>query len=59
MTANGWFAAHPSGSKAVDKIYAESFQGEAHLRRLIDDGQALIDKALAAVPQHNVGRGHR
>jgi phosphoglucomutase len=40
----------------VYKIYAESFQGETHLRRLIDEAQALIDKALAAVPRQTVGR---
>jgi phosphoglucomutase len=56
MTANGWFAARPSGTEDVYKIYAESFQGETHLRRLIDEAQALIDKALAAVPRQTVGR---
>ena len=44
MTANGWFAARPSGTENMYKIYAESFLGETHLRRLIDDAQALIDK---------------
>ena len=58
MTANGWFAARPSGTEDVYKIYAESFQGETHLRRLIDEAQALIDKALAAVPRQTVGGGH-
>jgi phosphoglucomutase len=58
LTANGWFAARPSGTEDVYKIYAESFQGETHLRRLIDEAQALIDKALASVPQQNVGGGH-
>jgi phosphoglucomutase len=58
MTANGWFAARPSGTEDVYKIYAESFQGETHLRRLIDDAQALIGKALAAVPRQDVGGGH-
>lgn len=58
MTANGWFAARPSGTENVYKIYAESFQGETHLRRLIDDAQALIDKALASVPQESEGGGH-
>jgi phosphoglucomutase len=58
ITANGWFAARPSGTEDVYKIYAESFQGEDHLRRLIDDAQALIDKALAALPQQHVGGSH-
>ena len=58
MTANGWFAARPSGTEDVYKIYAESFQGEDHLHRLLDDAQALIDKALTAVPQQHVGGSH-
>jgi phosphoglucomutase len=58
MTANGWFAARPSGTEDVYKIYAESFEGETHLHRLIDDAQALIDKALASVPQQSEGGGH-
>ena len=53
MTANGWFAARPSGTEDVYKIYAESFEGETHLRRLIDDAQALIDKALASAPHQD------
>jgi phosphoglucomutase len=54
-TANGWFAARPSGTEEVYKIYAESFQGEDHLHRLLDDAQALIDKALAAAPRQSLG----
>ena len=50
VTENGWFAARPSGTEDVYKIYAESFQGEDHLRRIIDDAQALIAKTLEAVP---------
>ena len=57
-TANGWFAARPSGTEDVYKIYAESFQGEDHLHRLLDDAQALIDKALSTAPQVNSGGGH-
>jgi phosphoglucomutase len=58
-TANGWFAARPSGTEDVYKIYAESFQGEDHLHRLLDDAQALIDKALTTGPRSNSGGGHR
>ena len=57
-TANGWFAARPSGTEDVYKIYAESFQGEDHLHRLLDDAQTLIDKALAITPGPNSGGGH-
>ncbi|HZU28308.1 MAG TPA: phosphoglucomutase (alpha-D-glucose-1,6-bisphosphate-dependent) [Bryobacteraceae bacterium] len=42
MSANGWFAARPSGTENVYKVYAESFLGEAHLRRIQQDAQALI-----------------
>jgi phosphoglucomutase len=45
---SGWFAARPSGTEEIYKIYAESFDGDAHLRRLLDEAQALVDKAIAA-----------
>jgi phosphoglucomutase len=47
-TANGWFAARPSGTEAVYKIYAESFRGEDHLRQIQAEAQAFIAKAGAA-----------
>ncbi|MGZ7066041.1 MAG: phosphoglucomutase (alpha-D-glucose-1,6-bisphosphate-dependent) [Candidatus Aminicenantales bacterium] len=46
--ASDWFAARPSGTENIYKIYAESFRGEAHLRRIIREAQAIVDKALAA-----------
>ncbi|MFG6179539.1 phosphoglucomutase [Halomonas sp. THAF12] len=45
-TANGWFAARPSGTEPLYKIYAESFCGEAHLQSLIDEAQAKLDAVL-------------
>ncbi len=42
VTANGWFAARPSGTENVAKVYAESFRGEGHLGRLLDEAQALV-----------------
>ena len=48
VTANGWFAARPSGTEDVYKIYAESFRGEEHLVRLIEEAQALVSTVLAA-----------
>jgi phosphoglucomutase len=42
-TENGWFAARPSGTEDVYKIYAESFNGDAHLQQLIKEAQALVD----------------
>ncbi len=46
-TANGWFAARPSGTEDVYKIYAESFAGEEHLRRIQEEAKALVSAALA------------
>jgi phosphoglucomutase len=43
----GWFAARPSGTEDIYKIYAESFHDEAHLRRLIGEAQTIVDAALA------------
>jgi phosphoglucomutase len=44
---NGWFAARPSGTENVYKIYAESFLGEAHLQKLLDEARAMVQAALA------------
>jgi len=41
-TANGWFAARPSGTENIYKIYAESFKGEGHLKEIEQEAQALI-----------------
>ncbi|MGL4554920.1 MAG: phosphoglucomutase (alpha-D-glucose-1,6-bisphosphate-dependent) [Gemmataceae bacterium] len=46
-TANGWFAARPSGTENVYKLYAESFKGEEHLARIIEEAQAIVARALA------------
>jgi phosphoglucomutase len=46
-TKNGWFAARPSGTEEIYKIYAESFASEAHLKRLLDEAKALVDRAIA------------
>lgn len=46
-TANGWFAARPSGTEDVYKIYAESFDGETHLARIQAEAKALVDSVLA------------
>jgi len=45
-TANGWFAARPSGTEDVYKLYAESFLGHDHLRRIQREAQALIGRVL-------------
>jgi phosphoglucomutase len=48
--ATGWFAARPSGTEDIYKIYAESFRGKDHLDRIVAEAQAIVDKALAAGP---------
>jgi phosphoglucomutase len=42
----GWFAARPSGTENVTKLYAESFMGEEHLARLLEEAQAIIAAAV-------------
>jgi len=44
--ANGWFAARPSGTEDVYKIYAESFRDQAHLARILDEARAMVTAAL-------------
>ena len=55
VTQNGWFAARPSGTEAIYKIYAESFLGDSHMRRIIDEAQALVRETLAAGPAQDPG----
>jgi phosphoglucomutase len=45
-TANGWFAARPSGTENIYKIYAESFSGADHLQRILEEAQLLVDTLL-------------
>jgi phosphoglucomutase len=45
-TARGWFAARPSGTENIYKIYAESFEGDAHLASIVREAQAMVDAAL-------------
>ena len=46
--ASGWFAARPSGTEDIYKIYAESFRGEDHLKRIIEEAQSIVTAALSA-----------
>ncbi len=48
VAENGWFAARPSGTEDIYKIYAESFRGDAHLRRILEEAQTIVGAALAA-----------
>jgi phosphoglucomutase len=56
VTANGWFAARPSGTENVYKVYAESFQGEAHLKAIVSEAQEIVHQALAVKEKERSGR---
>jgi phosphoglucomutase len=49
VTAEGWFAARPSGTEAVYKLYAESFRGRDHLRRIQDEARELVGVTLSKI----------
>jgi phosphoglucomutase len=46
IAASGWFAARPSGTENIYKIYGESFRGKQHLRDILQEAQAIVDAAL-------------
>jgi phosphoglucomutase len=48
VTENGWFAARPSGTENIYKIYVESFLGEQHLGRIAEEAQVIVNSALSA-----------
>ena len=50
IAGNGWFAARPSGTENIYKIYAESFRGADHLRLLLEEAQTIVSDALAPSP---------
>jgi len=47
-TQSGWFAARPSGTEDVYKLYAESFKGRDHLRQIQDEARTIVAAALSA-----------
>jgi len=46
VTANGWFAARPSGTESLYKLYAESFTSPAHLDAIIQEAQQIVTRSL-------------
>ena len=48
ITQNGWFAARPSGTEDIYKIYAESFLSKDHLQKILEEAVAIIGGAFAA-----------
>ena len=47
IAASGWFAARPSGTEEIYKIYGESFRGPEHLQRILQEAQRIVDEAIA------------
>ena len=45
--ASGWFAARPSGTEDIYKIYAESFAGPQHLQQVLEEAQTIVDAAIS------------
>jgi phosphoglucomutase len=64
VAESGWFAARPSGTESIYKIYAESFGGADHLHRILEEAQTIVNDAFAAAPQtqglpaKQIGRGN-
>ena len=59
VAASGWFAARPSGTEDIYKIYAESFKSQTHLNAIVNEAQEMVNNALgasAAVPQDRAAR---
>jgi phosphoglucomutase len=51
VAESGWFAARPSGTENIYKIYAESFQGADHLQSILEEAQKIVGNTLGAFPQ--------
>ena len=51
ISENGWFAARPSGTEDIYKIYAESFHGVDHLHRILEEAQLIVSDAMDAASQ--------
>ncbi len=59
IAERGWFAARPSGTENIYKIYAESFQGAGHLGRILKEAQTIVSDALAGNPGRAQNKGHQ
>ena len=58
IVPHGWFAARPSGTEEIYKIYAESFRGEKHLRQIQEEAQKIIADTLARKTARLIGKAH-
>jgi phosphoglucomutase len=60
VAANGWFAARPSGTENIYKIYAESFKDPAHLKTILNEAQEMVNNALnSTVPRRGQAEGQQ
>jgi phosphoglucomutase len=57
VAESGWSAARPSGTENIYKIYAESFRGADHLRRILEEAQTIVSDVLAAATAPERGKG--
>jgi phosphoglucomutase len=55
VAESGWFAVRPSGTEDIYKIYAESFRGDSHLRRILEEAQAIVSATLEAAGAPEAG----
>ena len=56
VTAGGWFAARPSGTESLYKIYAESLKGQEHLNAIVKEAREIVNNALGASAEHVTAR---
>jgi phosphoglucomutase len=56
VAENGWFAARPSGTEDIYKIYAESFRGEDHLRKILQEAQTIVSNALLGAASNKASK---
>jgi phosphoglucomutase len=57
IARSGWYAARPSGTEDIYKIYAESFAGAEHLQRILKEAQAVVDRAIGSGPDSSAAKG--
>src|SRR3546814_10446838 len=64
VAASGWFAARPSGTEDIYKLYGESFESRDHLQAILAEAQGIVDAALGrqykvpSSPRKQIGRAH-
>jgi phosphoglucomutase len=56
VAEGGWFAARPSGTEDITRIYAESFRGKSHLRQILEEAQTIVRRWWTRRPRQSTGR---